>query len=181
MKKTVLKFGLISGVLASVLMASTVPFEDKLGHGYLIGYAAIVASFLLVYFGIRSYRNNIGGGKISFGRAFAVGICISLITCLFYVATWEVIFHFYMPDFMVKYSAAIIQKMQAAGASEAAIQAKTIDLQKSTESYNNPLVRIPMTFMEPFPVGLLITLISAAVLRRKARPQPEPSALPASS
>ena len=181
MKNTVLKFGILSGVLASILMASTLPFEDKLGHSYLVGYATIVASFLLVYFGIRSYRNNVGGGKITFGRAFAVGICISLITCLFYVATWEVIFHFYMPDFMVKYSAAIIQKMQAAGASEAAIQAITIDLQKSTESYNNPLVRIPMTFMEPFPVGLLITLISAAVLRRKARPQPEPSALPASS
>ena len=181
MKNTVLKFGILSGVLASILMASTLPFEDKLGHSYLVGYATIVASFLLVYFGIRSYRNNVGDGKITFGRAFAVGICISLITCLFYVATWEVIFHFYMPDFMVKYSAAIIQKMQAAGASEAAIQAKTIDLQKSTESYNNPLVRIPMTFMEPFPVGLLITLISAAVLRRKARPQPEPSALPASS
>ena len=181
MKNTVLKFGILSGDLASILMASTLPFEDKLGHSYLVGYATIVASFLLVYFGIRSYRNNVGGGKITFGRAFAVGICISLITCLFYVATWEVIFHFYMPDFMVKYSAAIIQKMQAAGASEAAIQAKTIDLQKSTESYNNPLVRIPMTFMEPFPVGLLITLISAAVLRRKARPQPEPSALPASS
>jgi hypothetical protein len=181
MKNIVLKFGLISGVLASILMASTVPFEDKLSHSYLVGYATIVASFLLVYFGVRSYRNNVGDGRITFGRAFAVGICISLITCLFYVATWEVIFHFYMPDFMVKYSAAILQKMHASGATEAAIQAKTLDLQKSTESYNNPLVRIPMTFMEPFPVGLLITLISAAVLRRKARRQPEPSALPASS
>ena len=181
MKNTVLKFGILSGVLASILMASTLPFEDKLGHSYLVGYATIVASFLLVYFGIRSYRNNVGGGKITFGRAFAVGICISLITCLFYVATWEVIFHFYMPDFMVKYSAAVIQKMRAAGASEAAIQAKTVALQASTESYKNPLVRIPMTFMEPFPVGLLITLISAAVLRRKNPPQPAPSALPASS
>ena len=181
MKNTVLKFGIISGVLASILMSATLPFEDKLGHSYLVGYAAIVASFLLVYFGVRSYRNNVGGGRISFGRAFAVGICITLITCLFYVATWEIIFHFYMPDFMVKYSAAVIQKMHAAGASEAAIQAKTLALQASTESYKNPLVRIPMTFMEPFPVGLLITLISAAVLRKKPRPQAEPSALPASS
>lgn len=181
MKKIVLRFGIISGVLASVLMASTVPFEDKIGHAYLVGYAAIVASFLLVYFGIRSYRNTVGGGTITFARAFAVGICITLITCVFYVATWEVIFHFYMPDFMVKYSAAVIQKMRAAGATEAAIQAKAVALRASTESYNNPLVRIPMTFMEPFPVGLLITLISAAVLRRKAKPQAGTSALPASS
>jgi hypothetical protein len=181
MKKIVLKFGIISGIIASMMMAATVPFEDKIGHSLILGYATIVASFLLVYFGVRSYRNSIGGAKISFGRAFAVGICITLITCLFYVATWEVIFHFYMPDFMVKYSAAVIQKMRATGASEAAIQEKTHALQASTESYNNPLVRVPMTFMEPFPVGLLITLISAAVLRRKATPQTEPSALPASS
>jgi len=181
MKRIVLKFGLISGVLASMMMAATLPFENKLSHSYLVGYATIVASFLLVYFGVRSYRNNVGDGRITFGRAFAVGICITLITCLFYVATWEVIFHFYMPDFMVKYSAAVIQKMRVAGASDAAIQAKTLALQASTESYKNPLFRIPMTFMEPFPVGLLITLISAAVLRKKASPQAAPSALPASS
>jgi hypothetical protein len=181
MKKTVLKFGLISGVLTTVLMVSTLPFEDKIGHSLIVGYAAIVASFLLVYFGIRSYRNTVGGGKITFGRAFAVGICITLITCAFYVATWEVMFFFYMPDFMVKYSAAVIEKMRAAGASEAAIQAKTLALQKSTEDYNNPLINIAMTFIEPFPVGLLITLISAAVLRKKASPQAAASTLPASS
>jgi hypothetical protein len=174
MKRVVLKYGLISGVLASAMMASTVPFADKIGHSLILGYATIVASFLLVYFGIRSYRNNAGGGKIGFGRAFAVGICITLITCIFYVATWEVIFHFYMPDFMVKYSASIIEKMRAAGASQAAIQAKTLELQKSSESYKSPLVRVPMTFMEPFPVGLLITLISAAVLRRKGSLQTTP-------
>ena len=171
MKKTVLKFGLISGVLASAMMAGTLPFADKIGHSLLVGYATIVASFLLVYFGIRSYRNNVGGGKISFGRAFAVGICITLITCVFYVATWEIIYFFYMPDFMVKYSAAVIEKMRAAGATPAAIQAKTLELQKAAENYKNPLVNVAMTFIEPFPVGLLITLISAAVLRRKASPQ----------
>lgn len=181
MKKVVLKFGIISGLLASTMMAATLPFENKIGHSLIVGYATIVASFLLVYFGIRSYRSNDGDGKITFGRAFAVGFCITLVTCLFYVATWEIIFHFFMPDFMVKYSAAVIQKMHAAGASDAAIQAKTAALQASTMSYNNPLVRIPMTFMEPFPVGLLITLISAAVLRRKANSQTAASTLPASN
>ena len=71
--------------------------------------------------------------------------------------------------------------MRAAGASEAAIQAKTLELQKSAAAYKNPLVNVAMTFIEPFPVGLLITLISAAVLRRKGGPQTAPSALPASS
>src|ERR1035438_2139076 len=183
MKRIVLKFGLISGVISSTLMMITIPFQDKIGFGHslIVGYTTIVASFLLVYFGIRSYRNNVGGGKISCGRAFAVGISITLVTCVFYVCTWEVVYFFFMPDFMVKYSAHVIQQARAAGASEAAIQAKTLELQKSAEAYKTPLVNVAMTFIEPFPVGLLITLISAAVLRRKASPQTAPSALPASS
>ena len=169
MKKVVMTFGLIGGVISSVLMLSTLPFEDKIGleGGLILGYTTIVASFLLVYFGIRSYRNNAGGGKISFGRGFAVGILITLITCVFYVATWEVVFHYFMPDFMTKYTAREIAKFKATGAPEAAVQAKAAELEKAADSYNNPAVRVPETFMEPFPVGLLITLLSAAVLRKK--------------
>jgi hypothetical protein len=183
MKKIVLTFGLISGVLSSAMMLGTLPFQDKIGYGHslIVGYTTIVASFLLVYFGIRSYRNNVGSGKISFGRAFSVGISITMVTCVFYVATWEVMYFLFMPDFMEKYSAYMIQRERAAGASEAKIQAKTLELEKSTEAYKNPLVNVAMTFIEPFPVGLLITLISSGVLRRKFAPDRTTSASAASS
>jgi hypothetical protein len=169
MRKVVLTFGLIGGVLSSVMMLGTLPFEHKIGNerALIVGYTTIVASFLLVYFGIRSYRNNVAGGRISFGRGFAVGILITLITCVFYVATWEVMYHFFMPDFMTEYTAQQLQKFRAAGATEAAVQVKALELQKAAEAYKNPLVNVAETFMEPFPVGLLITLISAAVLRRR--------------
>ena len=174
MKKTILTFGLISGALISLMMALTVPFQDKLGHSYVIGYATIVLSLLLSYFGIRSYRDNVGKGQITFGKAFAVGISITIISCLCYVLTWEIIYYNFMPDFMDKYAAHIIQKMQASGATAAAIQRKTVELDKLKVMYKNPLINMAMTFIEPFPVGLVITLISAAVLRRKA-PQQEQS------
>jgi len=174
LKKTILTFGLISGALISLMMTLTVPFQDKLGHSYVIGYATIVLSLLLSFFGIRSYRDNVGKGQITFGKAFAVGISITIISCLCYVLTWEIIYYNFMPDFMDKYSAHIIQKMQASGATAAAIQQKTVELDKLKVMYKNPLVNMAMTFIEPFPVGLVITLISAAVLRRKA-PQQEQS------
>ncbi|HEY0701342.1 MAG TPA: DUF4199 domain-containing protein [Candidatus Acidoferrales bacterium] len=171
MRKVILTFGLISGVLSSGMMLAYVPFMDKPGYdyGYLIGYTGIVLSFLLVYFGIRSYRDNVGGGQITFGTAFAVGIGITLISCAFYVATWEIVYFGFMPNFMDNYGAHMIAKMQAAGASAAAVQAKVAELDKMKAMYKNPLINSAMTFIEPFPVGLLITLISAAVLRRKAR------------
>jgi len=91
MKKTVLVFGLISGAVAAALMFLTLPFADRIGfeRGYIVGYTTIILSFLLVFFGIRSYRENIGGGSITFGRAFAVGILITLISCVCYVVAWE--------------------------------------------------------------------------------------------
>ena len=92
MKKTILTFGLISGAIISVLMIATVPFADRIGfgHSYLVGYTTMILAFLLVYFGIRSYRDNFGDGHISFGRAFVIGISITLISSLCYVVTWEI-------------------------------------------------------------------------------------------
>jgi hypothetical protein len=169
MKRVVVTFGIIGGVLISAMMLITIPFEDKIGfdHGAIVGYTTMVASFLLVYFGIRSYRNNLGVGRITFGRAFAVGILITLITCVFYVVTWQVMYFYFMPDFMAKYGGHEVEKLRASGASEAAIQAKLVENHKVKAIEDNPLTNAAMTFVEPFPVGLLITLISAAVLRRK--------------
>src|SRR5271156_1743619 len=110
MKKTVLTFGLISGVIMSVLMDGSVLLADKPGssHSLVLGYANLVASFMLIYFGIRSYRDNNLAGQISFGRAFSCGILITLVTCVFYVATWEVVYSNFMPHVMDSYFAAQI-------------------------------------------------------------------------
>ena len=181
MKKTILTFGLISGAVISVLMCATVPFADRIGHSYLVGYTTMILAFLLVYFGIRSYRDNFGDGRISFGKAFVIGISITLISTLCYVVTWEILYFKFMPDFMDKYGAAAIQKLQASGASAAAIQAKVEEVRRYKVLEDNPLTNAAMTFLEPFPVGLLVTLISAAILRREPRKNAQPTNSPATA
>jgi hypothetical protein len=182
MKKTVLTFGLISGALSSLMMVATVPFAHRIGFNkaLVLGYTTIVLSFLLVFFGIRSYRDNVGNGQITFTKAFAVGICITLISCIFYVATWEILYFNFMPDFMDNYGAQTIEKLKASGASATAVEAQVQQLKEFKEQYKNPLFNSLMTFIEPFPVGLAITLLSAAVLRRKPQSQSAPSPLPSS-
>jgi hypothetical protein len=181
MKKIVLTFGLISGLICSALMAVTTAFADRIGfdHSEYLGYTIIILSFLLVFFGIRSYRENIADGQITFGRGFVVGILITLVTCVFYVVTWEVMYHTFMPDFMDKYAAHLIEKAKASGMSASALHAQLQEIQKTKELYANPVYNAAMTFMEPFPVGLLITLISAAALRKKAPAPPASLAVPA--
>ncbi len=169
MKKTVLTFGLIAGAIMSVMMFSTLPFMDKIGFekGEIIGYTTIVGSFLLVFFGIRSYRENVGGGKISFGRAFAVGILITLVACVCYVITWEIIYFLITPDFIDKYSSYLIEKIRASGATQQVIDAKMQEMKSFKALYANPLINVAITLIEPLPIGLIVTLISSAILRKK--------------
>ena len=170
MKKTILTFGLISGAISSLMMGITIPFADRIGHSYLLGYTTIVLSMLLVFFGVRSYRDHVGNGQITFSRAFLVGLAITVISCMCYVASWEVIYFNFMPDFADKYAAQVVQKLQAAGASAAAIQMKVAEMQRFKQLYAKPLYNVAMTFIEPFPVGLLVSLVSAAILRKR-KPQ----------
>lgn len=183
MKKTILTFGLISGALSATLMIANLLFSDRIGlsHSLFLGYTILVLSFLMVYFGIRSYRDNVGGGHITFGKALIIGMAITLISCVCYVLAWEVLYFNFMPDFMDKYGAQILQKMQASGASAAAIQAKAKELADFKVKYQNLLFNSAMTFIEPFPVGLIITLASAVILRRRPKQPPLPSPATASS
>jgi hypothetical protein len=169
MKKTVLTFGLIAGVIISVLMNASLLLAKRIGSGHsmALGYTIMVASFLLVYFGIRSYRDNNLGGQISFGRAFSCGILITLITTVFYVVSWEIMFFNFMPHFMDGYFAAQIHRVQASGLDAATIATRVAAIQHSQQLYQNPFVNAAYTFIEPLPVGIIITLISAGVLRRK--------------
>src|SRR3954466_12010856 len=140
MKKTVLTFGLIAGVIISVLMGGSLLLASKIGtgHSMALGYTIMVASFLLIYFGIRSYRDNTLAGQISFGRAFACGLLITLITSVCYVAMWEVLYFNFMPHFMDSYFAAQIHKVQSAGLDSATTAARVAGIQHSQQLYQNP-------------------------------------------
>ena len=169
MKKTVLTFGLIGGAIMAAMMFATLPFMDKIGfdRGEILGYTTMILAFLLVFFGIRSYRENVGGGQVTFGRAFAVGILITMVACVCYVVAWEIIYFKFMPDFVDKYAGYAVEKVRASGASQQVIDAKLEQMKSFKAMYDNPFINAAITFVEPFPIGLIVTLISAGVLRKK--------------
>ena len=170
MKKTVLTFGLLAGLVLAVTMVATLPFLDTIGDmGYVVGYTSMVLAFLLVFFGVRSYRENVLGGTIGFGRALGVGLAIVLVASVCYVATWEVIYFKFRPDFAEKYGQASIDKARASGASAEVIAQKTKEAHDFAVMYHNPLINIAFTFLEPLPPGVVLALVSAGILRRKRR------------
>ena len=172
MKKIVLTFGLIAGVVMSIAMFATLPFTDRLidlGLGEVVGYTSMVLAFLLVYFGVRSYRDNTFDGTIGFWRAFGVGLLIVLVASSCYVASWEFIYYKLRPDFGTKYAQAMVDQAKKSGASAEVIAKKAKEAQDFAVMYNKPLVNIAFTLIEPLPPGVVLALLSAAMLRRKRR------------
>ena len=172
MHKIVLKYGLIAGVVLGSFTGLMLPIcmnadWDSVIGSQVVGYSAMVVSFLAVFFGIRRYREDVGGGSITFGKAFKVGILIALIGCAMYVIGWEIAYWGFIPDFGDRYAAATLRKMRERGASEAEIAAQTAMLEDFKRWYKNPFLNVGMTFLEVFPVSLLVTLISAGILRKR--------------
>jgi Protein of unknown function (DUF4199) len=171
MRKIVLTFGLIAGAVLSAMMSVSMAFHDRIGFnsGLIIGYTSMVLAFLMVFVGVKAYRDNVAGGRVSFGRAFTVGLLITVIASCCYVATWEVIYFRFMPDFADKYAASSIERAKRSGATKAQLAERTKQMEQFKEMYRNPLVNIAYTIIEPLPVGLVFTLVAAGVLSRKRR------------
>lgn len=171
MKRIVLTFGLISGAILSVMLVVTAPFWEQIGfdRGMIVGYSTMVLAFLLVFFGIRSYRETVGNGHISFARALGVGLLIVVVSSICYVITWEIVFFNFLQDFDDKYIAYALDKARAAGASAAEIAKQTEEMDKFKASYNKVHINAAFTFLEPLPVGVPMTFISALILRKRKK------------
>ena len=171
MRKIVLTFGLIAGAILSVMMLIQFQFQIGFDEGAIIGYTTMVLAFLMVFFGVRSYRDNVAGGSVTFGRAFAVGLLITIVASVCYEATWQFVYHRLVPDFGDKYAAYAVEKTKRSGATDAQVAAKTREMTELNQMLKKPLVNIALTFVEPLPVGVLFTLITAVALSRKRRLQ----------
>lgn len=169
MKRTVWTFGLIAGGIMALMMVLTMPFQEKIGTGnaLVVGYTSMILAFLMVYFGIRAYRDNELAGVIRFGRAFKVGILIALIASTCYVGTWEVLYHTAYKGFEVTYAQSATDQARKAGKSDAEIQKLQASMASFVANYPSPFYRIPMTYLEVLPVGLVMVLVCSGILSRK--------------
>ncbi len=168
MKKTVFKFGIVAGlIVAAMLFGTTYKGEIDYDSGELLGFATMILAFSSIFFGIRSYRDKQLGGMITFGSAFQIGLFITLIASTIYVITWMIIISTYGTDFMDQYTQYAIQKLQESGESVEEIKVKTDEMRGFQEMYKNPLIKIGFTYMEILPIGLAVSLICAAILKKK--------------
>lgn len=167
MKKIVLVFGIIIGLVfcANIgFMVYWMYHNPDLKGSELVGYAVMVVVFSLIYIGVRNYRNKQLDGFISFGKAFKTGALIALLGSAIYVAAWLLSYYLFVPDFMDVYSEYVLKNCTPED-----LPAKTKEMADFKDLYKNPLFVILITFSEVLPIGLVVALVSALILKRKRK------------
>ncbi len=170
MRKNVIVFGLIAGAIVSTMMIIGVAAcynSMNFDLGMWLGYSSMIIAFSFVFVGIKNYRDKHNQGIISFKKAFTIGLWITMIASSIYVIVWMIDYYCFIPDFMDKYGAYMIEHSKASGADQVELDKQMAEMLKYKEMYKNPVFVILFTYMEILPVGLIITLISALILKKK--------------
>lgn len=174
MKRNVLVFGLISGAIVTIFMLIGTYMcynNENYTPSEILGYTAMLVSFSFVFVGIKNYRDKYNGGIISFGKAFQIGFYIALIASSMYVIAWLINYYAFQPDFMEKYSAHVIKHAKESGVTQIELDKQIKQMEYYKGMYKNPLFVILLTYMEILPLGVLVSLISSLILKRKSNPE----------
>jgi hypothetical protein len=169
MKKIILTNGLIAGAIVSAWTVASISVCYKTAQfegSIVLGYASMLLAFSLIFVAVKTYRDKYNGGVITFGKAFKIGLYIALVASTIYVIVWLIDYFFFVPDFMEKFVNHSLQKMREGGASAAEIREKTAEYAEQSKLYKNPLFTALFTYMEILPVGLIVSVITALILKR---------------
>lgn len=168
MLRIILTYGVLGGLIVAIPMFALLASDSdhtEWSSSHLFGYSLMILALSLILVGVKSYRDKVKGGVIKFLPAFLLGLGISAVAGVIYVIGWEITMSLMDHDFMTGYANSTIEAARAKGASPADLEALRTQMAEMQVMYANPLFRLPMTFIEIFPVGLIISLISAALLR----------------
>lgn len=172
MKKSTLLFGLISGIIVSVqllitliMMRNNPDFEGSM----IIGFASMIVAMAFVFVAVKARRDKHNEGIISFGQALATGVMVAFIGSTLYVVTWLIEYYLFFPDFMEKYADHVLKQASESGLSAGELAAKSAEMASYKEMYKNPVWVILLTYMEILPIGLVVAIISALILKRKVK------------
>ena len=175
MKKVVLTFGLIGGLIIAILVwvITGIGCDGdllNLDYAMFVGYASMLIALTMVFFGIKSYRDNYAGGRITFWKGVQIGLLIALIGGVMYWAgavSYAAAHPGFVDRFTAKFTDHTVGKLRASGATQAEIDQTLEDMRSMQGMLENPVMFFLICLMEFMPVGIIVTLISAALLRKR--------------
>jgi hypothetical protein len=172
MKKIILTCGLIGGLISIswfIFSVQVFKIDLSMNESLFFGYASMVLAFSLIFVGIKNYRDNYNGGVINFGKAIKIGLLITAVASTVYVLVWLVDYYVFIPNYMEKYAAATLADLKTHHASQADINKAMAEMAGYAKMYKNPFLNAMFTYTEIVPVGVVISLIAALILKNKSK------------
>jgi len=173
MKKIVVTCGIIGGLISIgwyIFSVQVFKLDMSMNARLFFGYASMVLAFSLIFVGVKNFRDNYNGGVISFGGAMKVALLITAVASTVYVGVWLIDYYFFTPDYMEKYAASVLAGLKASHANQARIDKEMAQITEYAKIYKNPFFNALMTYAEIAPVGIVISLIAALILKNKSKP-----------
>ncbi|MEL7342270.1 MAG: DUF4199 domain-containing protein, partial [Bacteroidota bacterium] len=127
MTRIILLFGAIIGLInVGMFFLSFLGgnMEQNMEHGELIGYTTMIISLSAIFFAVRQYRDQHLGGHIKFGKAFLIGLLITVVAGLVYTIGWEIYYQNGGSEFTDMYLEQLRAGMAEDGMTEAEIDAQ---------------------------------------------------------
>ncbi|MDX2002194.1 MAG: DUF4199 domain-containing protein [Chitinophagales bacterium] len=167
MKKHILIYGLLSGIIVSIVMLiSVAQFNSGAKGSEYWGFGGMFVAFSLIFVALYQIRKS-EGNRLSFLRGLGAAVAIAFITSTMYVASWMVVSHYYYPNFIEQYAELEINKAKANGVTDEKMAKMMEDFDGMKKMYKNPLFKMGLTYMEVLPIGIVMSLIAALVMMRK--------------
>ena len=110
------------------------------------------------------------GGSIKFWKGVQVGVLISLISGILYAVgamSYGIVSPNFEAHFMTKFTELKVGKLTEQGASQDKIDEAKKEVEMMKTLFQNPVLFFLVCQMEILPVGFIVTLISAGLLRRR--------------
>lgn len=165
MTRIIIVYGVIAGaIIIAAIILGVVLNTDAMNSAWA-GYAIMLAALSLIFIGVKRYRDTAGGGVIRFTTALGVGLGIAAVASVIYVAGWELYLWVTHYTFFDAYAKGVLQAKRASGASAAEVAGTAAELAAMATQYTKPLNRMVMTLFEILPVGVVVAVISAVLLR----------------
>lgn len=174
MKKIILVCGLIAGFIITAMMVTTTAVcyhTESFESNMVLGYASMILAFSLIFVGVKNFRDNYNGGIISFGKAFKIGLYITLIASTMYVVVWLIDYYVFIPDFMDRYTTHVLKEARINGATSTELAKQADEMKSYKEMYKSPFMVILLTYSEVIPVGFVVSLLCALFLKRNTSKQ----------
>lgn len=155
-----LLWGAILGIILVVYSLILYFLDQSTNKG--LGYVTWIIIIVCLFYAMKSYRDSVNQGTLSYGNAFVIGLLVAIIAGFISSVFTYIQFRFISPEIIDKMLQMTEDKLMSKGMSDDMIE-KSIEMSKK---FMTPIIMSIMGFIMTVIIGGILSLIIAAIAKK---------------